>query len=142
MTTFNGFQFIAYYDADGFSLDASNNGIGPAKILSLQVAVDQEYVKNLDEMFVKTIGEDHGLSYDDWLVGDINNKVIEASYDKYLLRLIWNEKTREFQKHLGRVNLEIVYASIFDECWKVTSDKGSEACDCPEQSDLGLQFTF
>lgn len=120
------------YSGEGFAIEAANKGLGPAKIESFRVWAKGKPVFGLNEIFEVLIGEDHGITYNDFSVNDINKSVLEPRYRKPLFRLKWTEKTREVQKRLSMMNVEIIYSSILGECWKLTLREQNTPCECPK----------
>ena len=129
------------YNSQGFALLASNKGIGPAKVESVRVWAKGKQVNELQEILDEIVGPGHGITYNDYGVNGINKLVLEAGYQKPLLRLNWTDATREFQKRLHQINIEIVYSSILGDCWKLSLKQTNEPCECP-QTDEAEQFHF
>jgi len=129
------------YNSKGFALLAANKGIGPAKVESLKVWVKGKQVKELDDIFTELIGPDHGITYNDYGVHGINGSVLEAGYEKPLFNLNWTEATREVQKKLFLINVEVIYSSILGDCWKLSLKEENQSCDCPKPEEEG-QFYF
>lgn len=132
------------YNAERFALNVVNKGVGPAIIKSVKLMVDGNPNKNLNGLFNKTIGEGHGLSYANIKVGGINDQVLEAGYNKFMLSMDWDEegRVRKFTNNIGRVSFEVIYSSILGDCWLITETNQPKACDCPKASEITDQFTF
>ena len=129
------------YSANGFAIETANKGIGPAKIESVKVWVKGKQVTELDEVLTAILGPDHGITYNDFGVGGINKTVLEPGYDNYLVRFNWTDKTRELQKNLYMINIEVVYSSILGDCWRLSLKEANQPCECPKV-DKKEQFFF
>lgn len=130
------------YDGEGFALEANNKGVGPALVKSLKVSVDGNPVNSLSQLLDTILGKDHGIGWANYSVHNVNGKVLEAGYDMPMVRFKWNEKTRELQDNLERIKIEMIYGSIYDDCWKLTFDSNPEPCECPSQPIASEQFSF
>jgi len=130
------------YNNEGFAIEASNKGIGPAIVKSLKVKAGEKTVNTLDELLDEMLGEGHGIGWDNYLVHNINGGVLEAGYNMPMVRFKWSEKTRELQKKLSKVKLELIYQSIYGDCWKVDFEGIPESCDCPTDKIEAEQFNF
>lgn len=129
------------YSGKGFAVEASNKGLGPSKIESVRVWVKGKQVNELDDIFVELVGPDHGITYNDFTVNNINKSVLEPGYSKPLFRLNWTDATREIQKNLYLINIEVIYSSILGDCWKLSLRENNKPCDCPKP-DEKEQFYF
>ena len=129
------------YSGKGFAVEAANKGLGPSKIESVRVWVRGKQVNELDQIFEELLGPDHGITYNDFGVNGINKSVLEPGYNKPLFRLNWTDATREIQKKLYLINIEVVYSSILGDCWKLSLKESNQPCDCPKP-DEQEQFYF
>ncbi len=130
------------YDGEGFALEANNKGVGPALVKSLKVSVDGKQMNSLDQLLDEILGEGHGVGWANSTVHNVNGKVLEAGYDLPMVRFKWNDKTRELQNNLERIKIEMIYSSIYDDCWKLSFDTEPEPCDCPSARIESEQFSF
>lgn len=129
------------YSSEGFALLASNKGIGPAKVESVRIWAKGKQVTELEEILDEILGENHGITYNDYGLNGINKSVLEPGYEKPLLRFNWTDATREFQQKLYLINIEVVYSSILGDCWKLSLKQKNEPCECPKP-DEEEQFYF
>ena len=120
------------YSGEGFAVEAANKGLGPSKIESVRVWVKGKKVNELNDIFEELLGPDHGITYNDFTVNGINRMVLEPGYDKPLFRLKWSDATREIQRQLYAINIEVVYSSILGDCWKLSLKEANQPCDCPK----------
>lgn len=135
-------QIGEQYDEEGFSLEATNKGVGPAKIISLKAWVDKKPINELSEALDSILGKGHGIGWANTSIHNVNENVLESGYKESMVRFAWNEASRKLQKRLGRIKLEMIYQSIYDDCWVVTFDNNPEPCDCPEERIESEQFSF
>lgn len=130
------------YDGEGFALEANNKGVGPALVKSLKVSVDGKRVNSLSQLLDTILGEGHGIGWSNSTVHNVNGKVLEAGYNMPMVRFKWNKKARELSDNLERIKIEMIYASIYEDCWKLTFDSEPAPCECPSERIESEQFSF
>ncbi|OEK00508.1 hypothetical protein BFP97_02835 [Roseivirga sp. 4D4] len=130
------------YDGDGFALEAYNKGVGPAMVESLKLWVDNKPMNSLNQVLDTILGEGHGIDWNNYSIHNVNGNVLESGYELPMVRFSWNDQTRKLQKRLGRIRIEMIYKSIYDDCWKVTFGTNPEPCDCPAEKIASEQFSF
>ncbi|OEK05015.1 hypothetical protein [Roseivirga misakiensis] len=130
------------YDSEGFAFEASNKGVGPAIVKSLKVRAGQEQVNDLQELLTKMLGEDHGIGWNNYSIHNVNGSVLEPGYNMPMVRFQWNEKTRLLQKRIAKIRIEMIYQSIYGDCWQVVFGGVPKPCDCPVEIDKSEQFSF
>lgn len=135
-------QLGQQYSGEGFALEAINKGVGPAMVQSLKVWVDRKPVNSLNQVLDSLVGEGHGIDWNNYSINNVNGNVLESGYHKPMVKFKWNEKTRELQSRLSRIDIEMIYKSIYDDCWKVTFGSNPEPCECPEKRLAKEQFSF
>lgn len=104
-----------FNEIDGFKIELSNNGTGPALIKSVTIKVNGQKVENMDSLCVKLIGTD----YFPHLIGTVQNRVLPPG------RTI-KSITVENPEWAGKLFLalqnnifeyEICYESIYGDQW-------------------------
>lgn len=120
-------------DKESFTWRADNNGVGPAKIESVQVFLDGTPYRNWRELFAKLAPEQefHGATT------SLNGIVLPASLNREttveMVKPNTPERAKVFQQAEKRITIEVCYCSVYDECWiahslKATSETVSR-CD-------------
>jgi hypothetical protein len=111
------------YSADGFGIQAANNGIGPAVVRSVQVEVDGEPAEDWDDVIERLVGPNSGIDYSIYRVNPINGEVLPAETVARLFEVGggWTDIKRQLADGFGRVSWRICYCSVYEECWTLDS---------------------
>jgi hypothetical protein len=102
---------------ESFTWRADNNGVGPAKIQSVQVFLDGTPYRNWHELFAKLAPEQefHGAT------SSLNGIVLPASLNREttieMVKPNTPERAKVFQQAQERIRIEVCYCSVYDECW-------------------------
>lgn len=124
-------QFDMRYSQNGFELSVKNKGVGPAKVRSVEMYLDDEKINNVNQAIADTIGIENAFSYDVYQMQNPAPGVMSADETSVLFRVPWQANTRMLiQNWSNRINLKACYCSVYDECW-MAQIKGTE----PEQVD-------
>ena len=126
-------QDLRYSFGDGgeFIYEIENKGIGPAKIKSATLTLNDKPVNSfveikneLDKIFPEEA--DYGLSFSNpegYFISPKEKLVaIKITYKKF-------ENSMNLMRNLS-FEYDICYCSIFDECWKINADKHTLSEDC------------
>ena len=105
---------VSYSNANVYESLLINTGLGPARIKTVDVNVDGSKVSNWGEAVEKlTEDTDTPIRYGAlW-----NGRRIRAEEQVVLLHLTENETALKFQKNISKINIEICYCSVYDDCW-------------------------
>lgn len=125
-------------DSARFSFIAVNNGIGPARVKSMQISVDGEAKLDWYSMLVALGMESPGGFGQSQIAGRLvrSGEVIEVlqTTDREVVDAIIDGRSR--------INFELCFCSVFDECW-LPSDSVTEGPTpvdaCPEFGDEQFQ---
>jgi len=115
-------QFNTHPPGENYTRNVKNSGIGPARVRSYQVRVDDKLVRTRDELFQRTIGEAKPrsfLTYSSFGNGDI----LLPGETVTLLTLRGGAEADSFHAAIGRVSTRVCYCSLYDECWIDDSTK-------------------
>ncbi|MEL6669766.1 MAG: hypothetical protein AAFP08_12400 [Bacteroidota bacterium] len=104
------------YSSEGFRIKGSNYGTGPAIVKSVEVTIDGEPVKDIND-FLDSMVPGRTMGYDVIGVGDLNSSVFKPEEDRDLLYLPWNEETHALVDQLYKVNLVVCYESVLGDSW-------------------------
>lgn len=127
------------YDAPGdkrFEIMVGNRGIGPARIKTVSVTIDGEPQTNWRDM-IRPLADGAGFGTTNFLV---EGTVLAPAEDITMIGLSAEFSSPElvdaFRELVGsgRVNMEICYCSVFDECWNLNAREGdtNPVKQCPE----------
>ncbi len=124
------------FGPNGYSLEAINKGIGPARVRTMEVLFDGKPVDDIDKLIVDTVGEDDAFSYDLYRTSNIAQSVMSADERATLFAVPWEDRTRRLSSvwH-GRLSVRVCYCSVYDDCWMAELDDGEpesiETCPVP-----------
>ena len=74
------------YDGEGFALEATNKGVGPAMIESFKVWVDNEQVNSLNQILDTLLGKGHGVNWNNYSIHNVNQNVLKSGYNEPMVR--------------------------------------------------------
>jgi hypothetical protein len=105
------------FSDDGFHVRTYNQGIGPARIQSMEVRVDGEPVQTWTEMFDSLGVETSGYSQD-----RTNGRVIPGQTQLASLQATGDSISAPvYDAYLneGRLTFALCYCSVYDDCWQL-----------------------
>jgi len=120
-----------------FKYGINNNGTGPALIKQARVTLDGQPVENWRALF-----DAYGLEVITYNQSQLSNRILppQGVIEPVVIRGASNLSDFVDGQN-ARVNIELCYCSIYDECWlidRVNVSKPVKACTWPEH-DLFLQ---
>lgn len=104
-----------------FTWRVDNNGVGPAKIESVQVTLDGKPYRNWYELFAALApGQQfHGQT------SSLNGIVLPPNLNREtgieMVKPDTTERAKAFLDAQSRLSVEICYCSVYEECWIVRS---------------------
>ena len=127
------------YSGEGFRLNLSNKGIGPARVRTAVMLLDGEPITDLNTAILQTLGPDDAFGYDLYRSNNPAPGVMSPDEEIILFGVPWEERTRKLtQAWNGRVEIEVCYCSVYDDCWMARLSRGEpesvEACPQPGSS--------
>jgi hypothetical protein len=102
---------------ENFVWRVDNNGVGPAKIQSVQVLLDGKPYRSWKELFAALAPgqEFHGQT------SSVNGLVLPPSLNREttieMVKPDSPERAKVFLSAQQRMSIEICYCSVYDECW-------------------------
>ena len=112
------------YNSDGFAIEISNKGTGPAIITSVQVDYNGLPVESMD-ILMDSLNPKRTFGYDILRNSTIGNQVFMSGEKRIVFGLPYNDETRIVQRNLGKIRLRIGYKSVLEEHWFYDSEDGS-----------------
>lgn len=112
------------YDSDGFGIQISNKGTGPAIVTSVQVDYNESPIENVD-VLMDSLNPYRTFGYDILTNSTIGSQVFMSGEQRIVLGLPYNEETRIVLDNLNKVRIRIGYKSVLDEYWYFDSNDGS-----------------
>ena len=104
------------YDNNGFAIEISNKGTGPAIITSVQVDYNGLPVESVD-ILMDSLNPNRTFGYDILRNSTLGNQVIMSGETRVVFGLPYNDETRVVQSNLGKVRIRIGYKSVLQEHW-------------------------
>ncbi len=126
-------QLDTRYSADGYAIIATNKGIGPARVRSMEISFDGEVVDDLDQLIVDSIGAENAFSYELYKTSNPTRSVMSPDEGISLFAVPWEDRTRRLADvWAGRASVALCYCSVYDDCWQAQLDGGepSEVESC------------
>ncbi len=111
-------------DNDGFRVELSNKGTGPAIITSVQVDYNSAAVENID-VLMDSLNPNRTFGYDLLINSTIGNQVMMSGEKRTAFGLPHNEESKIVFDNLEKVRLRIAYKSVLEEHWLFDSKDGS-----------------
>lgn len=112
------------FDGDGFGIQISNKGTGPAIVTSVQVDYNSSAVENMD-VLMDSLNPKRTFGYDILRNNSIGNQVLMSGETKTIFGLPYTDETRIVLDNLSKVRIRIGYKSVLDEYWFFDSKDGS-----------------
>lgn len=124
------------------SVGISNDGVGPAKVRSVEVFFDGKPVTSTKDLLRKCCGYRDDVSHERQLPGGYeisvaDNTVQRAGEQNLMIRITSSAQAREipdrFRASLMRLSFRGCYCSVLDQCWTsdLSSTKTTEVAACP-----------
>ena len=111
-------EVATVYNADGFTLRATNKGIGPARIRGLEFQLDEQPMESLDALIAAAVEPQDVFSYELYRSSNPRRSVMSPDKSVDLFAVPWEPRTRKFQQSISkRLDIRICYCSVYDECW-------------------------
>jgi hypothetical protein len=101
-------------DGDSFVFRFVNSGVGPARIRSLQVFLDDEPVQTWTEVVEIFTG-----SPDVAVRNTVNGNVLPAGEEIRAFGDFDRERIDVIAQEWGRLDVALCYCSVLDDCWRV-----------------------
>ena len=112
------------YDGNGFAVEVSNKGTGPAIVTSVQVDYMDTAVESID-VLLDSLNPSRTFGYDILRNTTIGNQVFMSGERRIIFGLPYNEETRVVLNNLDKVRIRLAYKSVLDEHWLFDSKDGS-----------------
>jgi len=103
-------------DSNGFAIEISNKGTGPAIITSVQVDYNGLPVESID-VLMDSLNPNRTFGYDILRNSTLGNQVFMSGEKRIVFGLPYNDETRVVQSNLGKIRIRIGYKSVLEEHW-------------------------
>ena len=109
-------EWLAVFnEVDGFRMEVSNNGTGPAIIKNVNIKVNGVSVETIDSLCVNLIGTD----YFPHIIGSVQNRVLPPGRIILPIKVVnleWAGKLSQAFRN-NRIEYDICYESIYGDQW-------------------------
>lgn len=112
------------YSSDGFAIEISNKGTGPAIVNSVQVDYNNTPVENMD-ILMDSLNPKRTFGYDILRNSTIGNQVYMSGERQIIFGLPYNDETRIVLSNLEKIRMRIGYKSVLDEFWYYDTKDGT-----------------
>lgn len=106
------------YNKEGFRLHVSNKGVGPAIIKSFKIWLEEQPIEQWDGFIEKHYGDSIAYS-----CSSINGNVLSPNEEVRIVHVRNAEAAEQIWKEIQKFEIEIIYCSIHDECWKLHEER-------------------
>lgn len=114
------------YNQDGFSYLLENAGVGPAIIEYIVLTIDGEPLQTWDQYFEKL-----GINVNNYLVTQASGRIVSPQSKLDILFIPPQGSVDLVAAEQSRVNVEICYCSVYEDCWIVTmKERAEEVSGC------------
>ncbi|MBN8886307.1 MAG: hypothetical protein J0I77_11355 [Rudaea sp.] len=100
-----------------------NNGVGPAKIQSVEVKLDGKPYRNWKELFAVLAPEQEFHAQTSSLNGLVLPPSLNRETTIEMVKPDTAERAKVFLTAQQRISIEVCYCSVYDECWIAQSLK-------------------
>lgn len=114
------------YNNEGFAIEVSNKGTGPAIITSVQVDYNGLPIESID-VLMDSLNPNRTFGYDILRNSTLGNQVFMSGEKRIVFGLPYSDETRIVQSNLGKIRVRIGYKSVLEEHWLFDSEDGSHA---------------
>ncbi|WP_394822456.1 hypothetical protein [Pendulispora albinea] len=109
-----------------------NGGIGPARIRFVEVTVDEKPVSTWDEAVKELIGE---RPPNTMIRNSVHGRIVSAGTNVNAVHVIDPEVAKAVAEARHRLQMQVCYCSVLDECWLVSShEEPAPITKCPARS--------
>ncbi|GEM_PF-2664341 len=119
-------SITAKSDAESFSIEIDNKGVGPALVQNLEMSLDGQLVTDIETAIIDTLGVDDDFQFSSDNYTDINDRVLGTGEKQRLLSMSLATFSRDsITSWATKFDIQACYCSIQDDCWQ-TSLVGQE----------------
>jgi len=130
------------YNSEGFGFVVKNSGNGLAKINSYKVANDTIHFRDWFDVLQTVMPEAQNIDYSIINTeGNIRKQMITPGEEVNLIFLKWTPETRILEKRIQDLKIEICYASLLEEHWKIEDGVPTDLekpCDIEMEKEFGF----
>lgn len=134
-----GYTYTNNTDRDSYVVTVDNNGVGPARVESVVVAVDGRPMKRWKDVMT-ALGVDDNINF---ATTSLNGDVIPPSLNRETtiaaVRIHDSNAAAIFRHATERIAIDICYCSVYDDCW-ISHWQQTKVESVARCRDEGIQF--
>ncbi|MGH8172682.1 MAG: hypothetical protein ACREPX_06020, partial [Rhodanobacteraceae bacterium] len=112
-----GYTYNSNTDANGFVWHVDNNGVGPAKVQTVTLSLDDKPMKHWTDV-LEGLGASAKINMSTTsLAGDVIPPNLNRETTIEAVRINDRETASLFKAAIARFKMDICYCSVYDECW-------------------------
>jgi hypothetical protein len=125
-------------DKQGYSIEVSNKGLGPAIIKTTNITVDGKTQNSWQDVFEKL--KLQGSFYT--VTNSLSSTIISQNETVIAVKVEEAKAGHTAGKGSKRIDLEICYCSVYDDCWLVSKSNQYKSVDqCTDKAeDIAVQL--
>ena len=112
-----GYTYSNNVDSNGFIWTIDNNGVGPARVQSVTVSLDDKPMRNWDEMIAALGMRERTSTATTSFAGAVIPPNTNRETTVAALRVHGRELAVLFKDAIPRFKMDICYCSVYDDCW-------------------------
>lgn len=112
-----GYTYTNNVDANGFIWTIDNNGVGPARVQSATLSLDDKPMRTWDEVIAALGMSKRASRATTSFAGSVILPNTNREATIAAIRVHDRELAAAFKDAIGRFRMEICYCSVYDECW-------------------------
>lgn len=112
-----GYTYSNNTDTNGFIWTIDNNGVGPARVQSVTLAVDGKPMRNWAEVIAALGPLEHASTATTSFAGAVISPNTNREATIAALRVHDRELATLFKNAIPRFTMDICYCSVYDDCW-------------------------
>lgn len=112
-----GYTYSNNVDINGFIWTIDNNGVGPARVQSVTLSLDDKPTRHWDEVLAAFGVPKRPSMATTSLAGAVIPPSLNRETTIAAIRVHNRELAALFKEAVGRFRMEICYCSVYDDCW-------------------------
>lgn len=112
-----GYTYSSNVDSNGFIWTIDNNGVGPARVQSVTVRLDDKPMRNWDEVIAALGMREHASTATTSFAGAVIPPNANRETTVAAVRVHGRELATLFKDAIPRFKMDICYCSVYDDCW-------------------------
>jgi hypothetical protein len=112
-----GYTYTSNVDVNGFIWTIDNNGVGPARVQSVELSLDGKPMRNWKEVIAALGASGHANTSTSSFAGAVIPPNTNRETTIAAIRANDRELAGLFKNAIARFDMTICYCSVYDDCW-------------------------